>query len=237
VTEEYLLKTAKPKESQYQIQFDTLLEKGPVNLGPTASHRWRSDPRLFLFSLARYKFCAKMLSGKSRVLEVGCGDGFGMGILLQEVDSIHGVDMDPLFIEAAMRNSERENWNCSFQVLDITRARPEGLFGAAYSLDVIEHILPEHETAYMQAICSVIEPHGVVILGTPNVTSQQHASEWSKQGHVNLKSCEGLRALMLSYFHSVFIFSMNDEVVHTGYAPMAHYLLAMGVCPRESAQP
>lgn len=31
---------------------------------------------------------------------------------------------------------------------------------------------------------------------------------------------------MQRYFHNVFMFSMNDEVVHTGFHPMAHYLLA-----------
>ncbi|MFM8835604.1 MAG: methyltransferase type 12, partial [Actinomycetota bacterium] len=29
------------------------------------------------------------------------------------------------------------------------------------------------------------------------------------------------------YFHSVFMFSMNDEVVHTGFFPMSHYLIAV----------
>jgi hypothetical protein len=33
---------------------------------------------------------------------------------------------------------------------------------------------------------------------------------------------------MQQFFHNVFVFSMNDEVVHTGYSPMAHYLLALG---------
>lgn len=33
---------------------------------------------------------------------------------------------------------------------------------------------------------------------------------------------------MGSYFENVIIFSMNDEVVHTGFTPMAHYLLGVG---------
>jgi hypothetical protein len=27
------------------------------------------------------------------------------------------------------------------------------------------------------------------------------------------------------------MFAMNDEVVHTGFLPMAHYLLAVGIQP------
>jgi len=34
---------------------------------------------------------------------------------------------------------------------------------------------------------------------------------------------------MLRHFHEAFIFSMNDEVVHTGFYPLAHYLFALCV--------
>ncbi len=36
-----------------------------------------------------------------------------------------------------------------------------------------------------------------------------------------------MKALLEHYFENVFLFSMNDEVVHTGYYPMAHYLFAV----------
>lgn len=65
--------------------------------------------------------------------------------------------------------------------------------------------------------------------GTPNVTASQYASEKSQEGHINLKSHQSLKELVGGYFKNVFLFSMNDEVVHTGYYPMAHYLLAVGV--------
>jgi hypothetical protein len=32
---------------------------------------------------------------------------------------------------------------------------------------------------------------------------------------------------MQTYFHNVYAFSMNDEVVHTGYHAMAHYNLVL----------
>mgnify|MGYP007028595943 CR=1 FL=1 len=34
------------------------------------------------------------------------------------------------------------------------------------------------------------------------------------------------------FFDNVFLFSMNDEVVHTGFTPMAHYLFALCVGPK-----
>ena len=32
---------------------------------------------------------------------------------------------------------------------------------------------------------------------------------------------------MRRHFNNVYLFSMNDEVLHTGYKPMSHYLFAL----------
>jgi hypothetical protein len=34
---------------------------------------------------------------------------------------------------------------------------------------------------------------------------------------------------MLRHWKHVFIFGMNDETLHTGFGPMCHYIIAMGV--------
>lgn len=224
------MKQVQTKEPQNQSQWDKYQEKGPVQLGPWISHIWRTDPRHLGFLLARYKFCAKMLAGKSEVLEVGCGDAFGMMVVLQTVESVHGIDFEPLVIDDVNARLAAEGvQRCSFSVLDITQRPMDRRFDAAYSLDVIEHIPPEHEERFMTNICASLQPHAVCIIGTPNIEAQKYASPGSAEGHINLKSAGSLRELLSRYFHNVFIFSMNDEVVHTGFYPMAHYLLGVGV--------
>lgn len=214
------------KETQNQVQFDNY-EKAPTQLGPYTTHIWNHDPRHLAFLLARYKFCAKMLEGKKRVLEVGCGDAFGTPVMCQTVEHVHGVDWEPMLMED---NKKRlADLNCTFSCLDITKEKPEGVFDAAFSLDVIEHIPAVRENLYFESIINCLSPQGVFIMGTPNVTANEYASEGSRAGHINLKSHKEMSTLMSQYFHNVFMFSMNDEVVHTGYGPMAHYLLGMGV--------
>jgi len=218
------------KEAQYNIQFETINAKGSVKLGPTVSHLWRNDPRHISFLLARYKFCQKMLVGKKNVLEVGCGDAFGTRLVLQSVFKVHGVDFDPLFINWAKNQYKKESFNITFQVTDITKRPPSnGIFDGAYALDFIEHINKRTEKLGMENICKVLSKDAVLILGTPNVTAKEYAGIDSKKGHINLKSADSLRQLMECYFKNVFIFSMNDEVVHTGFYPMAHYLFGIGV--------
>ncbi len=225
---------ARSVEPQYQASFDAHRERGPVELGPMTSDTWRGDPRRLTFLLARYKFVSKMLAGKGRVLEVGCGDGFGMRMVLQTVASAHGVDFDPHFIAWAEQTARKEGLAAAFSVLDITETAPPGRFDAAYSLDVIEHVEPAVEARFLANIAAALEPRGVCIIGTPNVTSAPYASEASRIGHINLKSAETLKAAMEAFFDHVFVFGMNDEVLHTGYAPMAHYLIGMGVNVRNA---
>ena len=74
-----------------------------------------------------------------------------------------------------------------------------------------------------------LTPDGVLVTGTPNVTAEQYASERSRVQHINLKSIAELRALMERYFENVFMFGMNDEILHTGYAPMCHYIWSLAV--------
>jgi 2-polyprenyl-3-methyl-5-hydroxy-6-metoxy-1,4-benzoquinol methylase len=227
-----MAKEAKTREPQYQVQFEQLKEKGPVRMGPTVSALWRDDPRHLAFLLARYKFVSKMLAGRKRAVEVGCGDAFGMKLVLQTVEHVHGIDFDPMFSGWAADQAKREELNASFSSIDVIKTVPKGPFDCAYSLDVIEHIPKSKEKKFVGNIARSLSPHAVCILGTPNVTAKAYQSKQSEEGHINLKNHKELRALMERFFHSVFIFSMNDEVLHTGFYPMAHYLYAVGVEPR-----
>jgi len=220
----------KTKEPQNQSQIEDFQRFGPVTVGPWTSHIWRHDPRHMCFLLSRYKFVAKMLAGKGSVLEVGCGDAVGTPIVLQTVNAVHGIDFEPLVLNEAIERYRKEGIDgATFAIHDMTAGPVPGKFDAAFSLDVIEHIPVRLEKAFLDNICKALVPQAVCIFGTPNVTADQYASPASKEGHINLKSAESLQKFLGRRFHNVFNFSMNDEVVHTGYAPMAHYLFAVGV--------
>jgi len=216
------------REPQYQVQVTLREQKGLTLLGLVTNQVWHDDPRRLLFILARYKFVAKMLSGKQRVLEMGCGDAFGTRIVLQEVGSICAVDFDPVFVKDVNTRMEKR-WKFECCVHDMCAQPMKELFDAAYALDVLEHIPQADERRFMGHIVQSLEDPGVLILGTPSIQSQVYASNASKEGHVNCKDHEQLKALMQAYFHDVFLFSMHDEVVHTGFYPMAHYLFTLGV--------
>ena len=200
------------------------------SLGPMASHTWSNDPKRLGFTLARYKFVSKMLSGLDAVLEVGCGDAWATSIVASSVGHVTGVDFDDRFIaEAATRVPGNVRLVVADLVKDIVYP-PDKIpshFDAAYALDVLEHISPQDEGAFLGHVCMSIGSSGSFICGMPSIESQKYASPISVAGHVNCKTESELRDTLRRYFRNVFLFGMNDETVHTGYGPMCHYRLAV----------
>lgn len=202
-----------------------------IVLGPYSSHSFRTDAKHLCFVFSRYKFCAKLLEGKQKVLEIGCGDAVGLPIVAQAVGRVYATDWDAGIIE---ENKQRAAFiaNCTFSQFNIVERPFVEALDAVYLLDVIEHVEPSKETRMMEHIVKSLSHTGVCLIGTPNREASRFASPQSEVGHINLKNYRELRALMERYFSNVFLFSMNDEVVHTGFYPMAHYLMAMGVGQR-----
>jgi SAM-dependent methyltransferase len=220
------------REAQYQFQIVRDATHDRAKLGLMTSAAWHEDPRRLLFLLSRYKFVSKLLAGKAKVLEIGCGDAFGTRLVLQEVGAIVAVDLDPIFVKDVNERAD-EAWRFECRVHNIVSAPVPGPFDAAYSLDVIEHIPVVDEDAYLDNIARSLTADGVLVIGTPSLEAQAYASPASKEGHVNCKDAAALRQGLARYFSNVFVFSMNDEVIHTGFYPMAHYLFALCVGPKE----
>jgi len=223
--------THKTREPQYQFLLDLERTEGLERLGLMTSQVWRDDPRRLGFLLARYKFVSKMFSGMKRVLEIGCADGFGARVVRQEVEDVVAVDFDPVFIEHNQRTAQAK-WPIDFRVHDMLDGPVREDFDGVYALDVFEHISPNDEQTFVDNVAASLSATGVCIIGTPSLQSQAFASAPSKEGHVNCKDATGLKVAMSRRFGNVFIFSMNDELVHTGFYPMAHYLMALCCQPK-----
>jgi 2-polyprenyl-3-methyl-5-hydroxy-6-metoxy-1,4-benzoquinol methylase len=220
------------KEPQYHSMVEQADASGLETFGLMTSYAWNDDPKRLTFTLSRYKFVSKLLSGRANVLEIGCADAFGTRIVRQEVQRLTATDFDPIFI-ADVKKRMSPRWSFDAFVHDMLSGPvPPRNYDGIYALDVLEHIDPGDEPVFMANLVGSLAPHGAVVLGMPSLESQAYASPNSKAGHVNCKSMPDFKQMMARYFHNVFMFSMNDEVVHTGYHKMAHYLLALG-CERK----
>jgi 2-polyprenyl-3-methyl-5-hydroxy-6-metoxy-1,4-benzoquinol methylase len=215
-----------------KIYLESLGENyGEFPLGQNTSKILVESPRNLLFTLSRYKFVSKMFHGYKKVLEVGCQEGFGAHLISPVVNELDCIDFYKPYIESSNRRCSMKN--TTFTAHDIL----DGPFGSDYegifSLDVLEHIQKKSESIFMKNICDSLSETGSAIIGMPSFESQEYASEPSKIGHVNCKRASELKALLQEHFKNVFLFSMNDEVLHTGFHPMSHYLLVLCCSPKK----
>ena len=218
--------TEKTRDPVNQDLIEKEEEFGLEGLGVMSSDYWRRDPKRLLFTLARYKFVSKMLDGKESVAEIGCGDGFAARIVRQTVKKLLITDYDPYFINR-FKEISTDNWPITAREHNILESPMKEKFDAIYSLDVFEHITKKEEDLFIKNIIKSLRDKGVVVLGMPSLESQEHASEGSKLGHVNCRTGKEFKKFMEKYFDNVLLFSMNDEVVHTGFEKMAHYLFVV----------
>ena len=197
-----------------------------ISLGSYASYAWVTDPKHFLFSLSRYKFVSRMLKGKKNVLEIGAGDGFKSRIVSMEVGKLDLSDVTP---------SSRNQFNLSrlddnkYFIHDFSKKKFKKKYDAIYSLDVIEHIEKKTCDRFIKNIKNSLKLNGVLIIGCPSLTSQKYATKYSKKLHVNCFDKDQLEEYLYKFFNNVFTFGMNDEVLHTGYDKMCHYVFAICV--------
>lgn len=181
---------------------------------------FRRDPQHAAFWFARYKHVSRLLAGEKRVIEVGCGNGFAGAMVAQTVKLLIQTDIDP------PRGAGIEQWNPT-----LGKYR-KGKFTAAYALDVLEHVLPRDEDAFLEGITDSLEATATCIIGMPSLESQAYARPESREAHVNCKTESQLRETMQRHFVKVFMFTMQDEALGTSFGPMAHYRLALCAVPR-----
>lgn len=213
-------------KSNWECVSESIKNQKPIQLGRYTSYWFHRTPRRMLHCLSYYKFAAKMIGKNKKVLDVGCNEGLGTYVIAKECGFAKGIDFDQEAIHTAQQNFSEEN--LQFEESDVFSLPPTNQWDAVIHFDVIEHIFPERVDLFWKATSSQVSPTGLVIVGTPSLISQQFASEVSKKGHVNVYAADRLEAEMRKFFSHVFLFSAHDEVVHTGYLPLAHYLIAVG---------
>lgn len=221
-------------------QYDACFREPVITLGPMAGSTWQWNPRRLGMVLARYKFVSKMLTGLNVVAEIGCADGFASEVVRREVGSLHLFDFDPAWMPYASRHGvfschdivEKPLPSVAHRAHINGPARLNAGFDAIYTLDTLEHIEPGDEPRAMTNICASLSAAGVFIAGMPSLESQVYAAPISRAGHVNCKTGDELLALGRHYFDSAFLFGMNDEVLHTGFSAMCHYLFVLCTGPR-----
>lgn len=122
------------------------------------------SPLEWLYHHARYAFACGHVLGRD-VLDIACGTGYGSELLAQYgARSVTGVDISPEALEEARRL--HAIGGVTFVEGDALDPPVAGPFGAAVSLETIEHV-PDPE-GMLDRIVERLTPDGVFVCSSPN---------------------------------------------------------------------
>ncbi|MEE8142590.1 MAG: class I SAM-dependent methyltransferase [Planctomycetota bacterium] len=178
------------------------------------------------FTIARYKFACKWMRTTDRVLEAGCGEGFGCNFFSRHVAWATGLDLDPEVIQRCRERYSRANLR--FEVGDILT--PAGLqeahYDAVVSFEVIEHVDREAGERMVANCAALLKPGGLFILSTPRAREDRSLSR--QVHHVFEYDHATFLETLEPHFQRVMLFCQNDEVIYAGHPSTAWNFI--GVC-------
>ncbi len=147
-----------------------------------------------------YRHLAKEVQGQ-RVLEAGCGEGYGADLLAARAAAVVGLDYDAAAVDHARRTYPEVA-----MVRGNLAALPfdDGEFDVVVSLQTIEHLWDQ--PGFLAECARVLAPEGWCVLSTPN----RHTFPPGNVFHTRELDAEELRGLL----EHVFASTQSAGVVH-----------------------
>jgi 2-polyprenyl-3-methyl-5-hydroxy-6-metoxy-1,4-benzoquinol methylase/glycosyltransferase involved in cell wall biosynthesis len=177
--------------------------KGPSPLLEWTGERylpWLEEAAIGYEHWHRYAYASQLVRGK-RVLDLGCGEGYGSYLLARTAASVVGIDIDENSVKHA-RNKYIKH-NLEFEVGSITEVPIPGthLFDVAVCFEALEHVEDHHRL--LTEVKRLLTPDGVFIVSTPNKSVYSDEPHFNNPFHVHELYFHEFRELFKKYFRNV----------------------------------
>jgi SAM-dependent methyltransferase len=187
-----------------------------MKLEPTGERmvmeHYKSSPEefvIYLVHVATYEFAEQFTRGK-RVLDFGCGSGYGSGRIAETAAYVTAVDVADDAIAHAQAHFARDN--LEFRVIDPDERLPfdDASFDIVLSFQVFEHV--SDTSHYLSEIRRVLAPRGKLLLVTPDRSTRLLPLQrpWNRW-HVREYGSRTLRRLLSSYFEEIEVLGMSGK--------------------------
>lgn len=181
------------------------------------------DADLFNEHLSRYRFAAQFATPGMRVLDAGCGTGYGSAEF--NARAIAAIDLSPEAVAHAAAHYARPH---AFFAAATCAALPfrDAAFDFVVSFEVIEH-LPDYRALLSEAR-RVLKPGGIFLVSTPNRAyyAETRARAGPNPFHVREFDYAEFNQILGDFFPNVEIWTQNhsDAIV---FAPASHASTAL----------
>ena len=191
-----------------------------------------SNPLMGTIKLSRYKFVSKMLDKNDVIIDVGCGGGYSTLYYSKFCKSVIGIDID---------KRRRKEWNefkdskIKFFLQDATKLQNMNFeANCIVNVDFIEHIEKKKGVEFIKN-CKIYlenqinEKNKMFIIGTPSFYSRRYRAKHNLKHHKYEYKPEELNEICKKFFPRTFLFTMNDEIVHTGFNKLGWFFFVVCV--------
>jgi SAM-dependent methyltransferase len=185
-------------------KFASVKKRMAVYTTEIASDKISSDNPIHQRLLKAYYLARDHVQGD--LLEIGCGEGRGVALLKDLVNSFTGVDKIGEVVARLSAAYPQANFS---QAVIPPLTFDDNKFDSIISFQVIEHI--KDDKGYLAEISRVLKPGGIALLTTPNIKMSLSRNPW----HIREYTAEQLKEICLPYFSKVEIKGItgNDKVM------------------------
>ncbi len=170
-----------------------------------ASESLSSDNPIHQRLLKAYYLSLPYISGD--VLEVGCGEGRGVELVMPLAKSYTGIDKIAEVVDSLKRKFPAGD----FRQMHIPpfKGLADNSYDVVISFQVIEHI--EKDLEYLKEIFRVLKPGGKALLTTPNIKMSLSRNPW----HIREYTADQLNTQVKNVFNKVTMLGIsgNEKVM------------------------
>jgi len=151
--------------------------------------------------LARYEFALQYIHNK-KVLDIGCGTGYGVDLIASKASEVIGVDICEEAINYAKQQCKQKNIKFYVGNAENLDFLEDGQFDVIISFEVIEHI-PDY-LQYLKEVRRLLKADGILIISTPNKKYHSpHSEKPVNPWHITEFWLDDFKALLKKYFDNV----------------------------------
>ena len=170
------------------------------NKGERVVYLYQND--CYYAHLALYRFAVPM-AGTGRVLDAGCGTGYGSDYLVEHgAKSVVAVDYSEDAIAFCQQHFNRPN--LEFRRMDVSRitSLPEHAFDLIFSSNTLEHV--PRVTGFCHAACRLMKPDGTLVVAVPPIVDEKtRTNDLSNRYHLHIWSPVQWAHMLGTYFEEV----------------------------------
>ncbi len=170
---------------------------------------WAGDLQVVYEHYHRYLFASALAQGR-RVLDLGCGEGYGAALLATQASDVVAVDIDQASIDHARIRYSRENLSFNQADMGDLSNLADASFDLVTCFEALEHV-STHDRILAEVL-RVLTPEGFFLVSTPDQLVYSLELENDNPFHMHEFAQDEFVALLSTNFPQVRLWGQNVAV-------------------------